>query len=338
MIELGFIGCGGINCHHARAIRGEVEGISIAAGADISADARDRFGKENPGAVLYDDYGAMLDQADIAAVCIGLPTSLHAEATIAAAEAGKHIFCEKPMTMKLSDADRMIGACAEAGVKFMIGHVRRYDPDWGTFRSIIESGAIGRPVLWRQTAGGAGPAAPWYMNAGMGGGPFMDGAVHNWDFANWIFGKPAEAMGSIMRFRRDSTALDTGSAIVRYESGDEVLLSWSWALPKGCRAGGAMEALGPQGVVKFPGAFSTEGLGEYDAQKCGAYLLDTGDKKELVTFEKANMFAEEWKDFRDAIEDDRDARSTGATAKQAVAVALAVLESGKTRKPVEVKT
>ena len=337
MIKLGFIGCGGIDCHHAKTIRAGVEGIAIVGGADISAAARDRFGKENPGAVLYDDYGKMLDRADIDAVCIGLPTSLHAEATLVAARAGKHIFCEKPMAMKLSDTDRMIGACADAGVKFMIGHVRRYDPDWGTFKSIIESGAIGRPVLWRQTAGGAGPAAPWFMDAEMSGGPFMDGAVHNWDFANWIFGKPAEVMGSIMRFRQNSTALDTGATIVRYESGDEVLLSWSWALPKGCRAGGTMEALGPKGVVKFPGTFATDGLGEYDAQKCGAYLLDTGDKKELVTFEKADMFAEEWKDFRDAIEDGRDPGSTGATARDAVAVALAVLESGSSRKPVAVK-
>ena len=140
-----------------------------------------------------------------------------------------------------------------------------------------------------------------------------------------------------MRLREGSTALDTGATIIRYASGDEVMLSWSWALPEGCRAGGTTEALGPKGVVKFPGTFSAEGLGDYDPKRYGAYLVDTGEKKELVTFEKADMFAEEWKDFRDIVETDREVRCTGAIAREAVAVALAVLESGRTRKPVEIK-
>ena len=337
MLKLGFIGCGGINRYHAKIIREGVEGIRIAAAADVSADARAAFAKETPDARLFENYRGMLAKADIDAVCVGLPTGLHAAATIAAAKAGKHVFCEKPMAMRLSDTDRMMAACETAGVKLMIGHVRRYDNDWGTFKKIIDSGAIGRPILWRQTAGGSMPGR-WFMDAKMGGGPFIDGAVHNWDFANLVFGQPLEALCSIMRFLPDTTALDTGAAIVRYQSGDEVMLSWSWGLPRGCGAGGTMEALGPKGVVKFPGTFSEEGLEAYDKDKLGAYLLDTGSKKELVTFQKKDMFAEEWKDFRDALAGNRPPLTTGIASKTAVAVALAVLKSGASRKPVQIKT
>jgi len=335
MLKLGFIGCGGIDRHHAGTIKAEVDGIWIAAAADIAPEAAEAFGEAHPGCALYDDYRKMLAKADIEAVCVGLPTGLHAEATIAAARAGKHVFCEKPMAMSLVDADRMIEACDAAGVKLMIGQVRRYDSDWGTFKSLIDSGVIGCPVLWRQTTGGAGPGR-WFMDAEMGGGPFLDGAVHNWDFANYVFGKPVEAIGSIMTFRK-TTALDTGAVIVRYESGDEVMLSWSWGLPKGASATHTHDVLGPNGVIKFPGMFNAADFGEIDPKEYGAYLVDTGDSKRLETFPKRNMFAAEWEDFRDAVCGGRSPKVTGEIGKAALAVGLAVLEAGRTRKPVEIR-
>jgi predicted dehydrogenase len=261
-----------------------------------------------------------------------LPTGLHKQATVAAAKAGKHVFCEKPMAMSLKDADAMIDACDKAKVKLMVGQVRRYDSDWGTFRKLILGNAVGRPVLWRQTSGGSGPGR-WFMDAKMGGGPFLDGCVHNWDFANYIFGEPGEALGSIMRFRTTS-ALDTGAVIVRYKSGDEVMLCWSWGLPTGVRAGFGLEVLGPKGVIRFPGTFELPD--GFDAEKYGAYQVDTGKRTRLVKFRKRNMFAEEWKDFRRCIEKDTEPQVTGETAKQALAVGLAVLKTGASRKPVKI--
>jgi myo-inositol 2-dehydrogenase/D-chiro-inositol 1-dehydrogenase len=239
------------------------------------------------------------------------------------------------MAMTLADCDRMIEACDRAGVKLMIGHVRRFDSDWGTFRRLVQAGVIGRPVLWRQTAGSGGPGR-WFMDARMGGGPFLDGAVHNWDFANWCFGEPVEALGSIMRFR-DSTALDTGAVVVRYASGDEVMLSWSWGLPRGCSAGGTMEALGPAGVITFPTALPPNALPEgFDHKKWGAYLVNTGDRKRLERFRKRNMFAEEWKDFYRGVARGAPLQVTGEVARRAVAVGLAVLKTGATRRRVKV--
>jgi len=335
MVKLGFIGCGGIANHHASTIIANVKGIKVAAGADIMPDMLKAFKKQHGVKALYADYRQMLKEADIDAVCVATPTGLHCEHVVAAARAGKHVFCEKPIAMKLRDADKMIEACAKAGVKLMIGQVRRYDTDWSVFKKLVQSGAIGRPVLWRQTTAGAGPGR-WFMDAKMGGGPFMDGAVHNWDFGNNIFGKAKEALGSIMRMRK-TTALDTGAVIVRYKSGDEMMLSWSWGMVAGCSSPGTHDVLGPKGIIKFPDTFpKTEFPKGFDHEKFGAYLVDTGKKKRLVKFRKKNMFAEEWKDFRDAINKNRKPKVTGQIGKEGLKVALAVLKTGKTRKPVKI--
>lgn len=330
MVKLGFIGCGGIARYHAGVINREVEQITVSAAADIDRGAREQFSELCPAESLYEDYGAMLSRAEIDAVCVALPTQLHREAALASAHAGKHVFCEKPMARTLPDCDAILEACAEAGVTLMVGHVRRYDEDWGTWHRLVSSGAIGRPVLWRQTMGGSGPGK-WYMDDEAGGGPFLDGCVHNWDFANMVFGEPEAAVGSIMRLG-GRTALDSGTAVVRYASGDEVSLCWSWGLPQGARSGTNTDILGPKGIIRFPGSFPKAELPDgFDESSHGAYLLDTGEEKHIVEFPLQNMFAAQWRDFAEAVERGAEPKATGAVGRRAVEVALAVLEAGKTR-------
>lgn len=337
MLKLGFIGCGGIARYHSNVIRGSVKKIAITAGADTSPRALAQFGEDGGAPELYRDYGEMLKKADIDAVCVALPTGLHKKATIAALRRGKHVFCEKPMAMSLRDCDAMIEAADKAGRVLMIGHVRRYDSDWGAWKKLVLSGAVGRPVLWRQTGGGAGPGR-WFMDARMGGGPFLDAFVHNWDFANWMFGRPKEAVGSLMKFGT-GTAPDTGAVIVRYESGDEVMLSLSWALPRGVRAASMGDILGPKGAILFPGSYAREDLPrEFDAAKYGAYVVDAARGRRCVRFVRRDMFAAEWKDFCGAVREGREPTATGEAGRAAAAVGLAVLEAGKKRKPVRVET
>lgn len=335
MVKLGFIGCGGIARHHAKTIQEGVKGISIAAAADISAGALEQFGADFALSSLHDDYKELLKSPAVDAVAVALPTHLHKKAVVDAANAGKHVFCEKPMAKSLSECDAMINACERAGVKLMIGQVRRYDTDWATWKKIVESGTIGRPVLWRQTTGGSGPGS-WYMDEKMGGGPFYDGCVHNWDFANLVFGKAEMAIGSMMRLA-ETSALDSGSVTVRYESGDAVVLTWSWGLPAGVKAGSMTDVLGPKGVIRFPGFFpDAEFPADFNKELYGGYHVSMNGKSKISKFRRKNMFAEEWKDFKGAIEKKRQPLVTGEIGKQAVAVALAALKAGGTGKPVKI--
>lgn len=335
MVRLGMIGCGGIAVHHAKTIMNGVTGIEIGAAADVDPEALSRFGESFPTAALYENYGQMLKLADIDAVCVALPTHLHRRAVVDSAKAGRHIFCEKPMARTLRECDAMIDACAAAGVTLMIGQVRRYDTDWGTWKKIVENGTIGRPAVWRQTTGGSGPGR-WYMDDAMGAGPFFDGCVHNWDFANYVFGKPAMAIGSLTRLSTTS-ALDTGTAIVRYEGGDEVMLNWSWGLPSGVSAGARTDILGPKGIVQFPGSFPEEHIpANVNTDTHGGYLVSLANRNRFVKFTKRDMFAAEWKDFRDSIVKSRDPLVTGEIGREAVEVALAAVKAGRTRKPVRI--
>ena len=335
MIKLGVIGCGGIARHHAKTIQEGVRGISIVAAADLLPDALMSFGADFGVASLHADYRKMLALVNVDAVCVALPTHVHRKAVVDAAAAGKNVFCEKPMARSLSDCDAMIDACKGAGVTLMIGQVRRYDTDWGAWKKIVQNGTIGRPVLWRQTAGGPGPGS-WYMDDKKGGGPFLDGCVHNWDYANLVFGKPAVAVGSMMRLA-DTTALDTGSVAVRYESGDAVVLNWSWGLPQGVRAGSMTDILGPKGVVHFPGYFSeSEYPQDFNKELYGAYFLSLNGKSRIAKFRRQNMFAAEWKDFKNSIEKNKTPLVTGEIGRQAVAVALAALKAGRSGKPVRI--
>lgn len=335
MVRLGFIGCGGIATHHASTIQSNVQGISISAGADVNEKTLTGFGESFGCSALFRDYRKMIASDLVDAVCVALPTHLHKAAVMTAAKAGIHVFCEKPMARTLSDCDAMIEACDRAGVVLMIGHVRRYDADWGTWRKVVDGGALGRPVIWRQTQGTSAPGS-WYMEDKMGGGPFLDGCVHNWDFANLVFGQADCAYGSFLKLS-GASAFDTGTATVRYKSGDQVVLNWSWGLPKGIRAAGAHDILGPSGMLQFPGHYSTDHVPQgLDSETHGAYLVSVGKRKRVAKFKKKNMFAEEWKDFRSAVSRGTAPLATGHIGRSAVEVALAVLKSGKTGKAVRI--
>jgi len=220
MIKLGVIGCGGIATHQLNSVW-EDERFELVAGADIRPGQLDIFKEKFGLGQGYEDYRVMLREAELEAVMICTPTYLHAEMVIAAAEAGVPIFCQKPMAMSSYDCYRMIQATQAGQVGLQVGFVRRFDNDWGTLKAVVESGELGRPLVWRQTAGGPGPSRPFFLNRMEGGGPMIDGMVHNYDFACHCFGEPVEVKSMPTRLRGDTTALDTGTVLVTKENMDQ---------------------------------------------------------------------------------------------------------------------
>ena len=305
MTKLGIIGCGGIATHQFTTVKDD--GVfDLVAGADIRPGQldlfRDRFGMKQG----YADYRVMLAEADVDAVMVCTPTYLHAGMTIAAAEAGKAVFCQKPMAMTSFDCHRVAKAVAEQGTKVQIGFVRRYDNDWGTVKKVVESGVLGTPVLWRQLAGGPGPKRPFYLNKFEGGGPMIDGMVHNYDFAAHCFGEPVEVKSMPLRIHHSTSCWDTGTVLVRFETGHMIMCAWSWGMPEGVRSSSATEIIGPNGALFFPGSYDAANAeGKLDPASEGAYLLVTeGGREEVVTFKRNNMFKEEMLHFADWVEND----------------------------------
>lgn len=331
MMRFGIIGLGGMGRRHSQSLNRL--GIPPYAGADPSEEARQKFSETYPSAKLFADWREMLKEP-LDAVVVATPTYLHCEQVVASARKGFDVFCEKPMSLSVEEADRILQETRN--VRFMMGFCRRFDNHWGSVRQLIISNTIGRPVLWRHCAGGAGPGLgrEWFHDRNKGGGPLVDGAVHNYDFAHWCFGKPKRIVASMKHFRSDTSALDTGTASILFESEDEIMLSWSWGLPQGISAQSLIDVLGPYGAIFFsaPQELLPEG---FDPRKQAAVRYLNPDGGGVHIFEKNDMAFDEIAHFVHCIERDETPVVGAEEGRVATQIACAVIESAETGKPVE---
>ena len=338
-VRLGIIGCGDMGLHHAQRLI-KIKEVEIIAASDINSDSLKRFTNEFQVKHSFSDYNRILGIKEMDGVLISLPTFLHRAAVISAAKRGKHIFCEKPIAMTLKDADEMIKVCQENEVKFMLGFVRRFDNFWRKARQVIKEDLLGRPVIWHDVNSSLGAAYDWYFDKKKGGGPLIDGAVHNYDFGHYTFGKVKKVYASTINFKRNISAIDTGSAIIEYESKDKQVISWSWGLPKGAFGAQLTDVIGPKGALLFPGCFDEKEIPQsINQEKDGLFLLSLKEGgKEWIKWEKNDMFFDELLHFIDCIRKDREPYVTGKDGKKALEVGLAILKSGELGSAVEIES
>jgi len=330
-LRIALIGAGTIGRTHATR-SADVKGAKLQVVVDID-ETRARAVQETAGAPeRAADYKEVLARDDIDAVIICLPTWLHEEVAVAAAEHGKHILCEKPMALDVASARRMHEAARRAGVVLMIAQCRRFSQDWLKVRELIRSGAIGRPAVIR-TVRALRLAEGWFVQEGKGNGPLLDGAVHDYDFARYTFGEATQVMASGMTFRADATAVDTGTAIIRFEHGDELVVSWSWGLPPGARGGYLHDVIGPKGAIFFERSTRPDfaRLPAPDAG-CGAVVIDRGQAGgiEQVPYPLRDMYLDQLQAFVDAVHAGGPSPVDGTEGMKAVAIGQAVLESART--------
>ena len=334
MLNIGFIGCGGIARHHASRLV-NLRNARIVATADVSAQAAASFAEDFGATAHHTDYQQLLSRDDVDAVFVCTPTFQHPAPVIAAARAGKHVFCEKPMALKLADARRMAAACDKAGVRLTIGFVRRFDTQWGKLKQVIQSGAVGQPVIWRFAAGGK-PANPWFRDVDKGGGPLMDGAVHNYDFALQIFGPVASVQASSLQFDATSVGADTASVILNFASGDQHSLIWSWGVAKGASVASLNDVIGPRGSLQF-GMTAAQAPKNFDPKKQGAFTLKGENGKEKVyPYRQQDMFLEQLKHVVRCFARGEQPLVTGQDGIEALKVATSVLKSGLNRSTVKI--
>lgn len=254
-LGIGFLGCGGIHNAHAPHLVDNADAY-IACAMDVNEAAAKAHCEKYGTAAWTTSADELLARDDVQAVIICTPTGFHKDMVLKAAAAGKHIFCEKPMAMNVADCEAMDAAAKAAGVVLQIGFVRHFCNEWLKLRQLIQEGVIGRPVVWRSVSGGSGAPTPWFFDKEIGGGPFIDGAVHSYDWARYIFGEATNVVTDIRKLKADTTAWDTGTVVVNFASGDQQLIIWSWGLPGfggAVKADSAHDVLGPLGSITFPG-------------------------------------------------------------------------------------
>ncbi len=330
MIKVGFIGTGGMGSYQATSFA-RVSGCRVEAGADPSEASRTQFQKAFPGARMFEAYRDLLRDADVDAVVIAVPTGLHAKVARDALKAGKPTLLEKPMARTVAQCKTILEASKRHKTFLMIAQCRRYDPEWGAMAKVIHQGRLGRPILWRSVAAGPGPTNPWFMDDHSGGGPLLDGCVHNYDFGNYMFGDPESVVSSGIKLDENVTAVDTGTVVVRYASGDQLMVCWSWS----ARGLVLSDVVGPKAFLQFgPGPITPPKGNGKDRYHCITNRL--GDSKLVRYTAKGNaMMDNQTRHFLKCIRGEAECKTPGEEAIKAVAIGEAALRAapgGQARK------
>jgi predicted dehydrogenase len=222
-VRWGVIGAGDIvRKRVARALR-ESQRSELVAISRARADLAEAFAREVGARRWHARWQALINDAEIDAVYVATPVNLHAEQTIAAAEHGKHVLCEKPMAMNVAECDRMIAACRANGVTLGIAYYRRFYPVVARVRSILASGEIGQPVFAQMNAFERFNPEPdhprqWLLNRAIaGGGPMMDFGCHRIEVLLHLFGPAARSTSLTANVVFDRDVEDTAALLMQFE-------------------------------------------------------------------------------------------------------------------------
>jgi len=229
-IRIGLIGAGRIARVHANAYQ-TVSGGKLVACADVVLQAAQAFGQDF-GLDAYQDYQEMLARPDIDAVIIATPNGLHAGQMIAAARAGKHVFCQKPIALTLEDADRMIGAADLAGIIFQVGFMLRFTPPIPRVHELVASGALGEIIAIRGSIFGWEPSSEWFYIKEQGGGVILDTMIHFADLIRWLAGDIeqvyADGGAYVLEGAKKHHSPDNASVMLRHSGGAVSNLYVTW--------------------------------------------------------------------------------------------------------------
>jgi predicted dehydrogenase len=250
--------------------------------------------------------------------------SLHAEQTIAAAEAGKHVLCEKPMAMTTAECDRMIVACRAHGVRLGIAYYRHFYPAVLRVKALLESGEIGQPVLAQINAFEYFDPAPdhpraWLLDpARAGGGPMMDFGCHRLEVLTHLFGTVRRTAALVANVVLHRDVEDTAAVLLQFEDGPCAAVTVTHAAEE------------RQDTLQV---FGTRGSVHVDDLNAGSLRIRTGDRSRVESHPPAaNLHRPLIDDFVEALRRDREPAVTGEIGRAVAAIEdeiYAVAPSGR---------
>lgn len=232
-VRIGVIGSGFIGHIHTLALSHAHGGEVVAVASKTLVNAQ-KMAAERGIADAYDDYRRILERKDIDAVTVGVPNYLHEEVVTAAAQAGKHILCEKPFARTLQEGRRMADAVQQANVKLVYGEMLCFAPKYVRAKRLADEGALGKVFMVKQSEEHDGPHSPWFWDVNLsGGGVLLDMGCHSIEFARWILNRPAvksvqASMGTYMHQGR-TLGEDHAVCIIEFEGGAMAIAENSWA-------------------------------------------------------------------------------------------------------------
>jgi predicted dehydrogenase len=285
-----------------------------------------------------DSYGEILADPEVEGVMITTPNDTHAPLIVQAAEAGKHVFVEKPIANTLEDAQRIVDACQRAGVRLAVGHSARHLGAVRAIRGLLEDGTLGEvslveanfsndrgleltPDRWR-----------WYREQSPGG-PLIQLAIHHVDTLQALFGPIASVSAHIRRLYTPAEVDDVALLACAFERGPLASITTSWAT-----AGVyTITIYGTGGTAFYAVDFTWWSSGETDAHSALEFQARGPAERRAVAFEPVDMYRAELEDWAEAARGGLDPAVSGAEATSALRVVWAAIEAAATGRSVSVK-
>ena len=336
MLTIGIIGAGRIGKVHLESISYHVKNATVKAVADPFMNDETKAFIESFGVKdIYTDYKKILEDKDIDAVLVCSSTDTHASISIEAIEAGKHVFCEKPMAESARECDEMIEACRKAGVKLQIGFMRRFDRNFRRGKALIDAGAVGKVTSLRSNTHGPSEPQPWMFDVRTSYGPIGEVNSHDFDTLRWYAGSEVKRLYAVgHNFRSPEMAAqypeyyDTCQTLLEFENGVIGTISGAQYVRYGYDS--RAEILGTEGIIKV------------GTQHDNAVELTVADKRNIVDSVAswrdlfAAAYTAEDQAFADCVLNDTEPEVTGHDGKMALLLVNAGLRSILEKRPVEI--
>ncbi len=254
-LRWGLVGCGDIAEKRVAPALRDLPNCELAAVSRARFPLAEAFAKKFGARAWYRDWRELVTDTEVDAVYVATPVRLHAEQTIAAAEAGKHVLTEKPMAMDTDECDRMIAACRANDVRLGVAYYRRFYPVIGRIKEIINSGEIGQTVVAQINAFEWFDPPPdhprrWLIDKEQaGGGPMFDFGCHRIEILRHLFGEVAHVSSIVSNrfFHRDVE--DTAVALFQFEQGASGTLTVTHAAAE---PQDTLSVFGKQGSIHVP--------------------------------------------------------------------------------------
>jgi predicted dehydrogenase len=332
-LGMGVVGVGTMGRQHAFNIRHLIPEARLIAVADADLKRAQQVASELEIDHAYSSIEALVERRDIRAVVVVTPAKFHGAAMRVCAQAGRDIFCEKPFTLKVAEADEMLDLTSKAGLRVQVGHVRRYDPPNVKAKKRIEAGEIGDPVIFKSLARDPAPPPVSYMASGVNGMFFQDSTVHEFDLGRWLMNDEIaeiHAYGAILVFPEAAQFNDIDTALLNMKFSRGTLGAVENYMQSGYGYDIRTEIVGSKGTIMM-------GYLQHTAE---IVLTATGAKTDVVDHFLTRFrdgYLDEMRDFVQTILADRAPKVDAFDGRQAVAVAAAAERSYREERPVAVE-
>ncbi|MEN6293321.1 MAG: Gfo/Idh/MocA family oxidoreductase [Methanobacterium sp.] len=311
-VNVGVIGVGAMGVHHAR-VYSELENANLMAISDLMREKSEEVANQY-NTRGFVDYMDILKMPEIDAVSVCVPTTHHFNVVMDAIEHGKHVLVEKPIAFTLREAEAMVKAAKDEGVKLATGHVERFNPAVGKAKELIKDNVIGEVVS--ASAKRVGPFPPRIKDVGV----IIDLAIHDVDIMYHLFDSPISRIYANMGSRLEKCEYEDHAEIMSsFKNGIIGMLEVNWLTPYKKRK---LEITGVDGIISI----------DYIDQTVHVY----GKSTQNVDIEYKEPLMEELSSFLNAVDNGEDPKITGKDGIYALKVVTAAMKSAKDNLPVEI--